>query len=143
MLFGTSVRAIVDTNILISGLLSKAGAPGKIVDAIVAGRITAVFSSETLAELRDVLTRPRLQPYLTRAKVDPVAFLVRLEQIAEVVEPVDCPFPIRDPKDRPFLALAATPPEPGILVTGDKDFTAGRYGEVPVVTAADLARTLG
>ncbi|WP_295586323.1 putative toxin-antitoxin system toxin component, PIN family [uncultured Lamprocystis sp.] len=91
------MRAIVDTNILISGLLSKAGVPGKIVDAIVAGRITAVFSSETLAELRDVLTRPRLQPYLTRAKVDPVA----------------------------------------------KDFTAGRYGEVPVVTAADLARSLG
>jgi uncharacterized protein len=136
------VRAVVDTNVLISGLLSKSGAPGQIVDALIDGRIVPVFSPETLAELRDVLARPRLQPYLRRANVDPDGFLARLEQIADLVEPVQCPFPIRDPKDRPFLALVATPPEPDLLVTGDKDFTAGKYGKVPVVKAADLARTL-
>lgn len=136
------MRAIVDTNVLISGLISKAGAPRTIVDAIVAGRITPVFSPETLAELRDVLARPRLEPYLRRAKVDVVGFLAHLEEIADLVEPVECPFPIRDPKDRPALALAATPPAPDLLVTGDKDFTQASYGTVPVVTAAAFARTL-
>jgi len=136
------VRAIVDTNVLVSGLISKAGAPRTIVDAIVAGRITPVFSPETLAELRDVLARPRLEPYLRRAKVDVVGFLAYLEELADLVEPVECPFPIRDPKDLPVLALAATPPTPDLLVTGDKDFTQARYGTVPVVKAADFARTL-
>jgi uncharacterized protein len=140
--YGTSVRAIVDTNVLVSGLLSKSGAPRTIIDAIVSGRITPVFSAATLDELRDVLGRPRLQPYLRRAAVDADAFLACLVQVSEVVQPVDCPFPIRDPKDRPFLALAATPPAPDLLVTGDKDFTSTQYGQVPVVTAADLARLL-
>lgn len=118
MKYGASVRAIVDTNVLISGLLSKTGAPRTIVDAIVSGRITPVFSAATLDELRDVLSRPRLQPYLRRTAVDVDAFLACLEQLSEMIEVLDCPFPIRDPKDRPFLALAATPPVPGPLGHG-------------------------
>jgi predicted nucleic acid-binding protein len=48
--YGTNVRAIVDTNVLVSGLLSKSGAPRTIIDAIVSGRITPAFSAATLDE---------------------------------------------------------------------------------------------
>lgn len=104
------MRVIVDTNVLISGLLSPAGAPGKIVDAILDGRITAVFSQETFAELRDVLTRPRLQRYFVKAGVNPEAFLDRLSEVVEIIQPGDASLPIRDPKDRPFLGLATSEP---------------------------------
>ena len=53
-------RAIVDTNVFVSGLINP-GAPGTIVDAVIDGRITPVFSAETLAELGDV--RPQLQRF--------------------------------------------------------------------------------
>jgi putative PIN family toxin of toxin-antitoxin system len=78
------VRVVVDTNVFVSGLINPRGAPGAIVDAVIEGRITPVFSSETLAELQDVLARPRLQRFLTRAAIRPEALLARLALIARV-----------------------------------------------------------
>jgi putative PIN family toxin of toxin-antitoxin system len=49
------VRVIVDTNVFVSGLINPGGAPGVVVGAALDGRVTPVFSIETLAELRDVL----------------------------------------------------------------------------------------
>jgi hypothetical protein len=40
------VRVVVDTNVFVSGWINPWGAPGTIVDAVIEGRITHVFSSE-------------------------------------------------------------------------------------------------
>jgi putative PIN family toxin of toxin-antitoxin system len=136
------VRVVVDTNVFVSGLINPQGAPGAIVDAVIEGRITPVFSSETLAELQDVLARPRLQRFLTRAAIRPEALLARLALIAELVTPGTVAEHIRDPKDAPFVALATTRPAPDLIVTGDSDFERDRYGCVPVVSASMLAAVL-
>lgn len=137
-----SVRVVVDTNVFVSGLINPRGAPGTIVDAVIEGRITPVFSSETLAELHDVLARPRLQRFLTRAATPPETLLARLASVAELVTPGSVVEHIRDPKDAPFLAVAATRPLPDAIVTGDSDFERGRYGGVPAVSASMLAAAL-
>jgi hypothetical protein len=136
------VRVIVDTNVFVSGLINPGGAPGVIVDAVLDGRITPVFSAETLAELSDVLMRPRLQRFFRRAAIEPQALLDRLADVAEVLVPGLANQSIRDPKDRPVIALAAAQPPPDCLVTGDADFERGRYGKVPVIPASMLARLL-
>lgn len=136
------MRVIVDTNVLISGLLTPTGAPGKIVNAILDGRIIAVFSQETAAELRDVLARPKLQQYFTRAGVNPAVFFDHLLEIIEVVHLGETSLPIRDPKDRPFLGLAASKPRPDALVTGDQDFTASEYSQVPVIPPSSFVKML-
>jgi hypothetical protein len=136
------VRVIVDTNVFVSGLISPAGPPARILDAIIEGTITAVFSTETLAELREVLRRPSLQRYLVRAGVEPEIFLSRLAEIVEIVEPETTAASIRDPKDQPFLALASCTPRADALVTGDRDFTADSYCGVPVIPPALLADML-
>jgi len=136
------VRVIVDTNVFVSGLINPNGAPGAIVDAVLDGRVTPVFSAETLAELGDVLTRPRLQRFFERTAIEPQALLDRLAVVAEVLVPNGANEPIRDPKDSPLIALAAADPPPDCLVTGDADFERGRYGNVPVISASTLARLL-
>ena len=130
------MRVIVDTNVLVSGLISDAGAPARIVDAILNGDLVPVMSPATFAELEDVLHRPTLQAYFRRAGITPYHLLASLEQIAQFVTPRPSKTPIRDAKDRPFLELAATRPAPDFIVTGDKDFEQDRYEGVPVISAS-------
>ena len=53
------IYAVIDTNVFVAALLTKHrdAATAKVVEAMVAGRITAVKSPEIMAEYRDVLTR--------------------------------------------------------------------------------------
>ena len=81
------MRVIVDTNIFVSGLINPGGAPGAIIDAVLDGRITPVFSAETLAEFRDVMTRPRLRRFFNRAAIEPQTLLDRLVDVSEVLDP--------------------------------------------------------
>ena len=52
------IYAVIDTNVFVAALLTKHrdAATAKVVEAMVAGRITAVKSPEIMAEYRDVLT---------------------------------------------------------------------------------------
>ncbi len=130
------MRVIVDTNVLVSGLISEAGPPARIVDAILRGELVPVMSAATYAELKDVLLRPRLTTFFRRKGVTPQRLLAELEQVAQFVKPKTVQVAIRDEKDRPFLELAATNPAPDFIITGDKDFERGRYAGVPVISAS-------
>ncbi|MBI2225550.1 MAG: PIN domain-containing protein [Betaproteobacteria bacterium] len=44
------MRVIVDTNVLVSGLISSRGSPARIVDAVLAGRIIPVMSEATFVD---------------------------------------------------------------------------------------------
>lgn len=136
------MRVVLDTNVLVSGLLSAQGSPGRIVDAVMAGRIVPVMSMATLAELEDVLHRPRLQIYFRRADVTPFQFLTTLHALADFVSPKASKQTIRDAKDRPFIELCATRPKPEFIVTGDRDFEQARYHGVKVIGAAEFAKLL-
>ena len=130
------MQVIVDTNVLVSGLISDAGAPARIVDAILNGDLVPVMSPATFAELEDVLHRPKLQAYFRRAGITAFHFLANLERLAQFVTPRPSKTPIRDAKDRLFLELAATRPAPDFIVTGDKDFEQDRNEGVPVISAS-------
>ena len=51
---------VVDINVLVSGLLSPFGPPGRIVDALQARRLRLALDDRIEAEYRDVVARPRL-----------------------------------------------------------------------------------
>ena len=53
------MRIVVDTNVLVSGLLSPHGPPGRMVDGIVAEELVVLFDDRILDEYRDVLGSPR------------------------------------------------------------------------------------
>ncbi len=135
------MRVVVDTNVLVSGLISSRGAPARIVEAILDQRIVPVFSKETFSELRAVLGRPKFKRYFTKSGFKVRAVLANLAAVGEFVEPRSVRHKIRDPKDRPFLEVVAVLPPPEFIVTGDKDFENGIYGGVPVLSPAVFVRT--
>jgi putative PIN family toxin of toxin-antitoxin system len=107
------VRVVLDTNVVVSGLLSEVGPPGLILDLLTAGKIVAVHDARILAEYREVLARRRLR--LPAAAID--GFLGYVERRGlGVIAP---PWPIRlaDAADETFLAVAALAQAP--LVTGN------------------------
>ena len=136
------MRVIVDTNIIVSGLISSSGPPAKIVDSLLQGLLIPVLSPDTLAELEAVLIRPHLQSLFTHAGVEVEEFLVEFRQLAEIIESDPVDIPVRDEKDRIFLELAATRPPVDFLITGDQDFERKQYAGVPVISAALFVRTI-
>ena len=59
-------RIVLDTNVLISRLLLPHGISGRAVDKALSWGVMLV-SDETLAELADVLARPKFDRYVSRA----------------------------------------------------------------------------
>jgi predicted nucleic acid-binding protein len=55
------VRVILDTNILLSGLIAPAGVPGRLVDTWLDGRFTLVSHSLQLDEFRAVSRREKIR----------------------------------------------------------------------------------
>jgi putative PIN family toxin of toxin-antitoxin system len=52
---------VIDTNVVVSGLLSANGPCARILEAVLEGRVKLVYDARILAEYRDVLCRPRLK----------------------------------------------------------------------------------
>lgn len=126
------MRAVVDTNVLVSGLMGKDGPPRQVVVAITAGQIRPVVCADIVAEYRDVLPRPRL-----RIRPDRAAELLAL--IGQTAEWVTVPAfagqpPLPDPDDWPFLAAAQVAACP--LITGNVRHFPARLG-VRVMTARE------
>lgn len=106
-------RVVLDTNVVVSGILSEHGPPGWIVDLLAAGELAAVYDARILAEYRDVPTRSRLN--LTTARVQ--VLLNVIQDTGIPVAPMPWPAPLPDPDDEPFLACAKMALIP--LVTGN------------------------
>lgn len=136
------MRVIVDTNIIISGLISPTGPPGKIVEALLQGFLVPVMSQATLAELEAVLIRPRLRTLFERAGIEAREFLAEFRKLAEIIEPDLTDMSVRDENDRIFLELAATRPPVEFLITGDRAFERRHYADVPVISPALFVKTI-
>lgn len=52
---------VVDTNVLVSALWSKDGAPARVLSMIISGSLIPCYDYRILNEYRDVLTRPKFQ----------------------------------------------------------------------------------
>jgi len=72
------LRVVLDTNVLVSSLLSSRGAPAEVMDAWREARFVLLMSPSILRELLDVLHRPRIQVRygLHTADIDTLAALL-------------------------------------------------------------------
>ena len=137
------VRAVIDTNVLLSGLLWS-GTPHRLIEEVRAGTLTLITSSALLAELGEVIRRPKFRTILTRSGTDPERTLSELRRLAEIVDPRPLPAPVsRDPDDDAVLALAVTS-QADLIITGDADLLVlGTHAGIPVIDAAAAITRIG
>lgn len=133
----TTPLAVVDTNVLVSGLLNPFGKPGAIVDAILARRMRIAFDDRIAIEYEEVLSRPRFG--FTKGQVERVLAILPFQ---ESVSPVPWPHnPSLDPADTMFLEVAAAAGCP--LITGNlRHFPESCRGGVTVLSPSDWLESL-
>jgi putative PIN family toxin of toxin-antitoxin system len=98
------MRAVVDTNILVSALLRPGSVPDAVLQAIVSGRLTPVVCDAILAEYAEVLSRPRFA-FSARA-VEELLVLLGQQSAWVALPPYDGEPALPDPEDWPFVACA-------------------------------------
>jgi putative PIN family toxin of toxin-antitoxin system len=134
------VPAVLDTNILISAILSPRGTPARFLLAWQAGAFDLVVSPLLLAEVRRALAYQELARRVPRADAD--AFVDWLSRSAELADDPGGPPPVRseDSGDDYLVALAAA--ERAFLVSGDAHLTA-LASRMPVRTPAEFLLEFG
>jgi len=135
------VKVVLDTNVLLSGLMFPKGTPGRIIAAWIDARFEVVFSLDQLAEIGRVLEYPKIRRKLGWDDERIELFIKQLYIRAEVLElgaiSVDVP---RDPGDAPILATLIAA-KADVLVTGDGDLLA-LSDKYPIQTPAEFVRRL-
>jgi putative PIN family toxin of toxin-antitoxin system len=107
------MRVVLDTNVLVSGLLTPFGPPGQIVRIAADGSIALCHDARILTECREVLLRPKF-PF-SHDSVEALLDQIVANGIVTVAMPLRLSLPDRD--DEPFLEVALAGEAP--LVTGN------------------------
>lgn len=108
------MKVVIDTNVLVSGLLNPHGNPGRVVDLVTSQQLTPLYDDRVMAEWTEVLSRPKFD----FDSEDVETLLDFLETQGEHVVAAPLPIEIRDPDDLPFLEVAVAG-RASILVTGN------------------------
>lgn len=128
------MRAVLDTNVLISAFVFPGGPPEDVYRRVLEGRITMVTSVPLLGELGRVLTEKfAWEP----AYVEEV--IAQVVRVAVVVEPTEEVADIADdPADNRVLEAAAAGAA-GVIVSGDRHLrTLGTWRAIRIVDPASL-----
>lgn len=138
---GVDVRLVLDTNIIVSGLLWR-GLPRRIMDQAFEGRGLLLFTTRNLlSELSDVLSRSKFHAALTAIGKPRDEVLLDYATLALLVRPARIPATIlQDRTDDAVLACAAAA-QADAIVSGDRHLRQLKeFRGIPILTAAELLK---
>jgi putative PIN family toxin of toxin-antitoxin system len=123
------VKVVIDTNVLISGLLSPYGPPGEIVQMISSGTLSLCFDSRIISEYSQVMRRPKFS--FRADEID--ALLEQIQSNGRVIASEPLPHHLKDPHDEAFLEVAVAG-KVERLVTGNLKHYPSSFRHIKVVS---------
>ena len=132
------MRLVLDTNVLVSVLLTPGGTSDRALRAAVSFGANFLYDARMLAEYRAVLSRPKFRAVIAPPMIEQLVsgLIATGEKIAAL--PADPGLP--DPDDLPFLEVALTG-RADALVTGNARHFHASHG-VTVVSPSGLLKLL-
>ena len=106
-------QIVLDTNVLVSGLLSSRGAPAGILNLVINGSVIILLDTRIFDEYADVLRRDKFG--FPEDAVQEILAFIRREGLFTTPRPVACTIP--DPGDLPFIEVSLHAGVP--VVTGN------------------------
>ena len=133
-------RAVLDTNVLVSGLISPGGSSARLLIELRAGAFESVVSPLLLAELGEVLRREKFRRYVSAVEVDAYLEFIRSESIV-LDDPEPSPSTAGADPDDEFLIDLARSGRVDVLVSGDARVLEWR-DRLPVRSPAEFLASL-
>jgi putative PIN family toxin of toxin-antitoxin system len=127
------LRAVLDANVIVSAVLSRSGAPAKVLRAWLEGAYELAVSPSLLRELERVLDYPKIADRITRREAEELLGLLRRQ--AESMDDPEGPPVITspDPDDDYLISLAEA--ARAVIVSGDAHLQSVAE-QIPVFTPA-------
>ena len=125
------LRAVLDPGVLVAAALTPRGVCGRVLQAVLDQRCVMIVCSTLLAELEDVLVRPKFRRYLDveQARI----YVVLAARVGEGhPDPITSPGLTSDPDDDYLVALAQEA-RADYLVSGDPHLTSLKGLSFPVL----------
>jgi putative PIN family toxin of toxin-antitoxin system len=135
------VRLVLDTNIVVAGLLWR-GAPHELLNRAIDNRFSSLSSAGLIAELGRVLAYPKFAQRIAANGLSIPALIECYARIAALVPAAEIDRVVQaDPDDDQVLACALAA-QADLIVSGDADLlNLKTYHRIPIVSAAEaLAR---
>ena len=108
------MKVVLDTNVLVSAVLSPNGPPAAVLRALLSERVQLCFDERILSEYRDVLSRPKFSfdPHL----VEELIGFLESAGLPTLADPLALELP--DPWDQMFVEVAVSSAA-DFLITGN------------------------
>ncbi len=138
------MRVVFDTNTFISAVISPNGAPRRLLNEALKHRFSLYTSPILLAELLDVLERPKFSARLVKAHLTPAKIVHEIRNLAFLVIPQNvAKIILADPDDDHVLACAVVA-QANMIVSGDQHLLAlgEEFQDIQILNSADALRLI-
>jgi putative PIN family toxin of toxin-antitoxin system len=125
---------VLDTNVIVSGLLRPFSKAALILTLVADGIIQVAYDLRLLSEYRDVLNRPKFD----FAKENVEAFLTQVEQEGFLVSVKPLEIHLPDPEDEPFLEVAIAGRVEAIVTGNKRHFPRKQYEGVKILSPVEF-----
>lgn len=134
---------VVDTNVLVSALITPFGNAARILDMVMSGELELLYDDRIIAEYREVLLRPKFS--FNKTDVDALLSFIEADGIKITALPVN--EPLIDEDDIPFIEVAMgalsipSIKQTGVLITGNKQHFKGKPAkQVKIMTPDEFLK---
>lgn len=128
------MKIVLDTNVIVSGLLHPFSSSGEIVRMVSSGDLQLYYDARILSEYKEVLLRPKFS--FNSGDVDDL--LIQIEACGFTIAAAPLVKRLPAPHDEPSLEIAITG-KARCLVTGNlKHYPAKKRQDMPVVSPTEF-----
>lgn len=138
------MRVVLDTNTLVSAVLSSIGSPRRLLNGARAQQFELYTSPVLIAELHDVLSREKFASRFQQAGLTPLGVVSEIRRLAFIVTPISVPRVVQGDSDDDHVLACALACGADLIVSGDKHLTGlgAGYRGIRIAKAADAISIL-
>lgn len=128
------MKVVLDTNVIVSGMLSPYGPSGEVVRMVASGDIILCYDARIITEYQNVLSRPKF----SFDKIHVNYLIDQIEAGGEVVGSKPLAKRLPDPDDEPFLEVAIAGTASYLVTQNLKHYPAKKQGVVQILSPAEF-----